>query len=503
MARIPRPLSGAPRVSLTADELELIEVIDGVRGAAEIAALTERTEQEVADQLERLAMIGVIAFEEASDAPTAGSEYLDARAREHIDRLYGVLGRADLYELLCVTREATKHDIKAAYYHIGPAFHPDRHFRKNLGPYKQKIEALFAAFTKAHDTLRYAKRREEYDAKEPAPRPGAPERRDLIRAAVEFLAPADRGADRRSSPGTEPGMSSPPPRGSQPSLRPPPAAWRSERPPAPTVPPPRARQESHPSIHYPPPRARQESHPSIDPSRSARPAAITSPVPPSPEPTRRPSFPGIPATHLDGGPAVEGRYRSSVPPATGPPAATSPPAISPPAPSPPPRRIAYSDSGEAATPPPRRIAYSDSGEAATPPPRLAPSDPSAPPVDADPEVRRDALARKLTARAGAALPPPAPSYEPRTRKRPEGTFQPATDVRKSAAEVVRDRFESVADAVKNRRLTRYLDQARVAMAAGDYRAASAAYEQALKIQPDDPELVDKAEEAARRALGQA
>jgi hypothetical protein len=116
-----------------------------------------------------------------------------------------------------------------------------------------------------------------------------------------------------------------------------------------------------------------------------------------------------------------------------------------------------------------------------------------------PEARREALARKLKARSGVAVE--APPVEIASRKRPEGTFQPAQDVRRSAAEVVRERFDKLAGEVRRQRLDRYLEQGRVAMAIGDFRAASAAYEQARKLAPEDAHIAAKADEATRRARG--
>jgi tetratricopeptide (TPR) repeat protein len=47
---------------------------------------------------------------------------------------------------------------------MAPEFHPDKYFRKRLGPYKQKIEAIFSRLTLAHDVLTSKQRRAEYDA---------------------------------------------------------------------------------------------------------------------------------------------------------------------------------------------------------------------------------------------------------------------------------------------------------------------------------------------------
>ena len=48
---------------------------------------------------------------------------------------------------------ADKKAIKDAYYVLAAEYHPDRYFRKRLGTFKSKMEAVFNRLTVAHDTL--------------------------------------------------------------------------------------------------------------------------------------------------------------------------------------------------------------------------------------------------------------------------------------------------------------------------------------------------------------
>lgn len=469
MARIPRLVSGAPSISLTADELALMDLIDGVRDEAELARVSKKSLDDVADHLERLALLGTVAFEERVRAEVID---LDVATREHFDRIYELLAEVDHYELLGIGRDGDKKVIKAAYHRLGPAFHPDRHFRKSLGPYKQKIEAIFAAITRAHDTLRYPKRREEYDARTPV-RSGSGERREAIRAAIEALAPSERKGQESQSTLRPPMQTSPIPT----SPVPPPL---QSRPPIQSTPP--------TSPPLPPPRAPQPSQPTILEKPSS--------VPPGPE--RRRSFPGIPITHIDPQASVDGRYRRATPPAMR--RSSTPPQTSEPAADR--RSDPGSEPGRRVSPMPQSAPPQTAPHPHSPPPA---SDPvpvpsSQPRPSEDTPERKDALARKLRARAGVAIEAPPLSGEPQTRQRPAGTYQAAGDVRKSAAEVVRDRFQTLGDEVRRRRLHRYLEQGRVAMAAGDFRAASAAYQQAQKLAPDDEDIAAKTAEALQRAL---
>lgn len=89
---------------------------------------------------------------------------LDHAKKKKILDLHHALEDRSHYDLLGVPGDAEKKAIKAAYYALAPEFHPDKYFRKRLGSYKQKIEAIFDRLTLAHDVLTSKQRRAEYDA---------------------------------------------------------------------------------------------------------------------------------------------------------------------------------------------------------------------------------------------------------------------------------------------------------------------------------------------------
>lgn len=89
---------------------------------------------------------------------------IDHGKKKKIIELFDVLDSRTHYELLELPPDADKKRVKSAYYSIAPEFHPDKYFRKRLGPYKAKIEAIFARLTLAHDVLTSKQRRAEYDS---------------------------------------------------------------------------------------------------------------------------------------------------------------------------------------------------------------------------------------------------------------------------------------------------------------------------------------------------
>lgn len=369
MPKVPRRLtSDTGSVPLSAQEQHLLSLVDGVLDDQELAFVTGTNLSELFELLERLAMLGLLAIDDrAGDGrerlvpttarpPAPGDEDcdLDQETRRKINELYGRLATDDHYGLLGVARNATRKELKAAYYKLAPQFHPDKHFRKKLGSYKSKIEAIFARLTLAHDTLRSQMKRRTYDNTLPPSQSRAQGR------AQGSSSPEAPGRDRRER-------------------------WVPPDRSAPRVP------------KDPPPRAADAVKSSVEAQRApVRPAPRPEPVPP-----RRP--------------AIE-------------------------------------------------------------------------PSQARKALRK-ALARKLSE---------AP-VEERPSAVPPDDYQAPQNVKLSAAETLRARYDKIGREVRSRRSERYVARAEAALASGDFKTAAAAYRQAAQLDPDDPTLGKKAEEAARRA----
>ena len=212
---------------LSPEEAFLLSRIDDRANEAELALLTGLDVNLVRLALQRLADLGAIRIETITHRPppseidavvssafasspppnirtsespaTASSTSVPANARYSIDELeelcdlgleekrkildlYYRLEELDHYALLGVPRNADKRTIKRAYYELAPAFHPDRYFRKDLGSFKAKMEAIFGRITLAHDTLTRPEERAAYDAQLASAAPRPPVREEPIRA---------------------------------------------------------------------------------------------------------------------------------------------------------------------------------------------------------------------------------------------------------------------------------------------------------------------------------
>ncbi len=89
---------------------------------------------------------------------------LDEEVKRAVITTHRRLSRIDHYALLGVDRAADRKGVKRAYYELAGKFHPDKYFRKNLGGFKVRMEAIFSRITLAHDILSDRERRAEYDA---------------------------------------------------------------------------------------------------------------------------------------------------------------------------------------------------------------------------------------------------------------------------------------------------------------------------------------------------
>jgi curved DNA-binding protein CbpA len=215
MPRVPRPLSGCDIKSLPLSPAEgfLFSRVDGRLCERDLALVTGLPLSTVVSALDRLAQLGAVDFAPApvagatrrsdrppprrSSAPPGRGEgvrvpsippltvkagdgaswapplydpaeldedvEIDPERRRRILDLFYRLDDRTYYELFGVGEHDEKKQIKSAYYALAPEFHPDKYFRKRLGSYKAKIEAIFARLTIAHDVLTSKARRAEYD----------------------------------------------------------------------------------------------------------------------------------------------------------------------------------------------------------------------------------------------------------------------------------------------------------------------------------------------------
>ncbi len=79
-----------------------------------------------------------------------------------IRELARALPGLDYFEILGVSRGATPDEVRDAFFERSKTFHPDRYFKKELGPYAGLLTEIYKRIVAAHDVLRDAKLRASY-----------------------------------------------------------------------------------------------------------------------------------------------------------------------------------------------------------------------------------------------------------------------------------------------------------------------------------------------------
>ena len=106
-----------------------------------------------------------------SDREAASVESARANARvdlpEAFQREIRELARAlptrTYYDVLGVRHDAESADIRDAFFERSKTYHPDRYFKKELGPYSELLNEIYKRIVAAHDVLRDPKLRGAYD----------------------------------------------------------------------------------------------------------------------------------------------------------------------------------------------------------------------------------------------------------------------------------------------------------------------------------------------------
>jgi hypothetical protein len=157
------------RLSLSPEEGFLLSRIDGCTSWSllrEIAGLPVDT---VDRCLERWLSEGVLEMEGAAPAPPAEvpraapvAAPSDADLDPALDldleiqrRVLEFESRLDAtyYEILGVEPSASPREIKRAYFRLSREFHPDRYFRREIGPFAERFQRIFRKLLEAHEML--------------------------------------------------------------------------------------------------------------------------------------------------------------------------------------------------------------------------------------------------------------------------------------------------------------------------------------------------------------
>lgn len=95
---------------------------------------------------------------------SSGPRLSDAEGlvREHLAAKAAAMRRLDYFEILGVKANATREDVKRAYFGLAKEYHPDKHFDSKSAEVKQLAQQIYDLISAAHDTLADSTERDRY-----------------------------------------------------------------------------------------------------------------------------------------------------------------------------------------------------------------------------------------------------------------------------------------------------------------------------------------------------
>ena len=145
---------------LTPTEMFVLSRVDGVASVEQLCQITGLPVDETRAALQKLASVGLVELPEGMEEGVD----LEVEQQKAIIEFHERLRDMDFYQVLGVKAGADGKAIRRAYFRTSKQYHPDRYYRKRLGPFKARLEAIFLRISQAYQFLADAKRRSAYEA---------------------------------------------------------------------------------------------------------------------------------------------------------------------------------------------------------------------------------------------------------------------------------------------------------------------------------------------------
>ncbi|MBI5075091.1 MAG: DnaJ domain-containing protein [Nitrospirae bacterium] len=175
------PLSLFQDIELTQQDKKILSLVDGKRTIKEIIDSSWMGSFEALKVLYVLWSIGMVEDQVSKEDETVGkekeantedavslSDILTPLSEEDeillkkVDEIYSHISSITMIELLEVDAKSDSETIKRNYYRLAKEFHPDRYFSSTDPSVKIKLTTIFDALTKAYNTLKDDRKRDEY-----------------------------------------------------------------------------------------------------------------------------------------------------------------------------------------------------------------------------------------------------------------------------------------------------------------------------------------------------
>ena len=215
--RVPRlaPDCDPTRLQITPAEGYLLSRIDGATAWSLLREMGGMSPEDVDRRLELWLRQGILVVDadEKEETPAAAPALPEARVDKSLDisvevqreiLSFGKKLTKPYHELLGVPSNAGIPAIKKAYFALSRKFHPDRYFRRNLGPFMPHVEVIFKKILEAYELLSDPTTRAEVERSlaqsaepEAGDKPKAPKKARRIASSMSLLAQHKRQREDR------------------------------------------------------------------------------------------------------------------------------------------------------------------------------------------------------------------------------------------------------------------------------------------------------------------
>ncbi len=72
---------------------------------------------------------------------------------KEVKQFVASLSQHNFYDILGVSPEASREEIKRTYFRLAKIYHPDVYYGQDLGDLKADLNTIFRSITSAHDLL--------------------------------------------------------------------------------------------------------------------------------------------------------------------------------------------------------------------------------------------------------------------------------------------------------------------------------------------------------------
>ncbi len=122
--------------------------------AAPVASPTEKSAPVAGDRdTEELEPVELGALTPDEERTLAEDVALEEREKRRIIQLMRLVAGGDYFAVLGVPRTADTRDLRRAYYRLSKEFHPDRHYKQDLGSFGPLLSVIFKTATEAFQEL--------------------------------------------------------------------------------------------------------------------------------------------------------------------------------------------------------------------------------------------------------------------------------------------------------------------------------------------------------------